>query len=98
MPGPVRDSVTAPDTIPETGRPPAKMTSTSSVPDPEPEVGLTLSQGWLVLAVQVAAPPTACVSRTVCFDVFDVNAVAVLAAPNRKRSGLTDTTGGGSPA
>jgi hypothetical protein len=65
----------------EAVRPATNWTDTLSDADPLPEAGETTSQGTFEAAVHVTVAGPACVSRTICAPVCDVNAAPVVTAP-----------------
>ncbi len=66
---PERDRLIAPATVPDGGSPMAGVTAIESCAGPTPDDGLTCSQGWEVVAVQVIVPVPCCDMRIVCADV-----------------------------
>src|SRR4051812_30870104 len=61
---PVNVMVTAPVNVPTAGRPPLGVTLTVSVALPDPDAGVTTSQGCEGVAVHVTAPAPLWVTRT----------------------------------
>ena len=72
--------VTAPVTVPAAGRPPLGVTLTVNVALPDPDAGVTTSQGCDGVATQVTAPAPLWVTRTGCADVCFVNADPLVTA------------------
>jgi hypothetical protein len=78
LPAPVKVSVMLPVCVGE--RPDAKCVAIVNVAEPLPEVGATTSHGVVEAAVQVTVPAPVCVRRTVCADVWALNAAPVVTA------------------
>src|SRR5204863_1001784 len=78
---PVTASVIVPVTLPDEGSDESYFTATLSAPEPEPDAGVTVSQGLLDVAVQ-AVPAPVCRKRIVCAGVVAPSAEPVLTAPN----------------